>query len=522
MPAQNPLTNAKIKLGETLFWEEQLSITGTVACGTCHRGFGGGADPRTALAGADSRSPGPDAVFGGADDIGGSLGVPAHSLDGTYLSTAAFGLDAQVGTRRAMSAIDAAYSPLLFWDGRAGNSFTDPDTNTVLIPQGAALENQALGPLLNNVEMAYSGAASASIGQRLDSAQPLALATNVPAALQTWIAGRRYPALFQEAFGTSERSAAHIAMAIASYERTLVATQTPFDAQNGGTPNSLTAQEQRGQQVFVANDCAACHAGALLSDNQFHYDGVRPVTDDLGRFVQTGNNPDRGAFRTPSLRNAALRGPYMHNGRLATLADVVEFYNRGGDFTAPNKDPRVRPRNLNTQQKADLVAFIGRPFVDPRAAAETAPFDRPTLFTESDRAPHLIGSGVAGSGALIPQIGAVEPPLLGNRNFTVAVTNALGAATATLVVSHTDPGIAATLPGGDFASLDITLSGSGAGNGYASVNVDLGDNPVLLGQTLYGRFYIADPSAPNQLAITPAFTITVFGDGDAMFINGFE
>jgi cytochrome c peroxidase len=522
VPAQNPSSNAKIKLGETLFWEEQLSITGTVACGTCHRGFGGGADPRTALAGTDSRSPGPDGIFGGTDDIGGSLGVPAHSLDGTYLSTSAFGLDAQVGTRRAMSAIDAAYAPLLFWDGRAGGSFTDPDTNTVLIPQGAALENQALGPLLNNVEMAYLNALSNSIGHRLDNVAPLALATNVPTALQTWIAGRRYPALFQEAFGTSERSAAHIAMAIATYERTLVATQTPFDAQNGGTPNSLTAAEQRGQQVFVATDCAACHAGALLSDNQFHYDGVRPVNDDLGRFVQTGNNPDRGAFRTPSLRNAALRGPYMHNGRLATLTDVVEFYNRGGDFTAPNKDPRVRPRNLTAQQKSDLVAFLGRPLTDSRSAAETAPFDRPTLFTESDRAPHLVGNGVAGSGGVIPQIGAVEPPLFGNRNFTVAVTNGLGAATATLVVSHSDPGIAATLPSADFASLDVTLSGVGAANGYASVNVDLGTDPSLPGQTLYGRFYIADPSAPNQLAITPAFAITVFGDGEAVFSDGFE
>lgn len=521
IPVGNPQTAAKIQLGTALFWEEQLSITGTVACGTCHRPFGGGGDPRTALAMSGSVNPGRDGMLGTGDDLRASAGVPVHGADGLYQSIAPFGMAAQVGTRRSPSAVNAAYPPLLFWDGRAGGTFVDPLTAQVLIPQGGALENQALGPLVNTVEMAFSGATVNTIGNRLTSARPLVLALNVPDALEAWIAGRNYPALFAEAFGSRDITAARIAMAIAAYERTLNATQTPLDAERGGTP-SLTNAERAGQQVFVANDCAACHAGPLISDNQFHYIGVRPVDDDLGRFVQTNNPADRGAFRTPSLRNAELRAPYMSNGRFATLEQVVDFYDRGGDFTAPNKDPRVRPRNLTPQQKANLVAFLKRPMTDPRVAAETGPFQRPTLFTESDRIPHIVGTARAGSGNVVPQIGALEPPLLGNTNFTVSVANALGGAAATLVISHSDPGLQTTIPAGDFANHAIALGGTGNGGGSGSVNVNLGNDPALLGQTLYGRFYIADPGAANGLAITQAFQITVFGDADLVFRTGFE
>lgn len=521
IPAGNPQTAAKIQLGAALFWEEQLSVTGTVACGTCHRPFGGGGDPRTALAGVSSINPGRDGMLGTGDDLHASAGVPAHGADGLYQSIATFGMASQVGTRRASSAVNAAYAPLLFWDGRAGGSFADPLTAQVLIPQGGALENQALGPLVNTVEMAFTGATVNTIGNRLTSVRPLALAVNVPDSLSGWIAGRDYPALFAEVFGSSTITAARIAMAIAAYERTLNANQTPLDAERGGTP-SLTNAERAGQQVFVANDCAACHAGALVSDNQFHYIGVRPVDDDLGRFVQTNNPPDRGAFRTPSLRNAELRAPYMSSGRFMTLEQVVDFYDRGGDFNAPNKDPRVRPRNLTPQQKANLVAFLKRPLTDPRVAAETGPFQRPTLFTESDRIPHIVGSARTGSGAIAPQIGAIEPPLLGNTNFTVSVSNALGGAAATLVISRTDPGLQGSVPSGDFASHAIALGGAGNGAGTGSVNVNLGNDPALLGQVLYGRFYIADPGAADGLAITQAFRITVFGDSDVVFRAGFE
>ena len=520
VPVENPQTAAKIALGQALFWEEQLSGTGTVACGTCHRAFAGGADPRSALAGADAIHPGPDAQRGSPDDIVASPGVPAHGGSGLYRFDPTFGYAAQVGTRAAPSMVNAAYSPLLFWDGRAGGTFLDPATGELLIAQGAALENQALGPLVNAIEMSPSGAEVNAVATQLLRAVPLVLADEVPTALSTWIAGRTYPELFADVFGSPEPTAARIAMAIASYERSLVSTQTPFDSENGGTP-SLTDLERQGRQVFVANDCAACHSGALLSDNDFHYIGVRPVAEDLGRFVQNGDPADRGAFRTPSLRNGELRGTFMHDGRFTTLEQVVDFYDRGGDFTAPNKDARIRPRNLTAGQKSALVAFLKRPLTDVRVTAETGPFARPRLFTEGDRAPQIVSGGRAGSGGLEPLIGAIEPPLLGSR-FTVSVTQALGGATATLVVSRADPGVQDVAPQGDFHREVIALQGQGTGNGHASVNVDLGFDPALVGTTLYGRFYIEDPAAPQGLAVTPAFAMTVFGESLTVFRADFE
>ena len=520
IPAGNPQSSAKIALGKVLFWDEQLSGTGTVACGTCHRSFAGGADPRSALADAAATHPGPDALLGTPDDVIASPGVPAHESSGLYRFDATFGFAEQVGGRTAPSAINAAYAPLLFWDGRAGGSFSDPNTGELLIAQGGALENQALGPLVNAVEMSPSGASIDAVAAQLVRAVPLVLADEVPVALSDWIAGRGYPELFAEVFGSSQPTAARVAMAIASYERSLVSTQTPFDTENGGTL-ALTDLERQGRQLFVANDCAACHAGALLSDNDFHYLGVRPVTDDLGRFAQTGDPADRGAFRTPSLRNTELRGPFMHNGGFSTLEQVVDFYDRGGDFTAPNKDVRIRPRNLTAQQKTALVAFLRRPLTDTRVAAESAPFDRPRLYTEGDRVPKIVSSGRSGSGGVQPVIGALEPPLLGTR-FTVSVSEGLGGANATLVVSHTDPGVQSEVPIGDFANEALLLQDQGTGNGRGSVNVDLGFDPALVGTTLYGRFYIEDPDATAGLAVTSAFEMTVFGESWTVFRGDFE
>jgi cytochrome c peroxidase len=423
-----------------------------------------------------------------------------------------------VGTRNANSSFTAAYSPRrLFWDGRAGSAFLDPQSGAVLIPQDAALENQALGPLVDTSEMAHGGATLTMVAGRLASARPLALATDVPATVRDWINSRSYPALFEEAFGSADVTAVRVAMAIASYERTLNPTQTPFDAQNGGA-SVLTQQELQGAQLFNANQCSGCHSGALLSDNNFRYIGVRPVNEDLGRFNVTNLPADRGAFRVPSLRNVELSAPYMHTGGLATLEEVVEFYNRGGDFTAPNKDNRIIPRNLTTQQKAALVAFLRRPLTDPRIPAETGPFARPTLFTESARAATIIGAGTPGNGGIAPLLTAIEPPVLGNQNFTVVLSRALGGATARLVVSSSDPGVQATVPTADFAAVDVTADV----DGLASAQLRIPYRSTLLGQTLYGRFYVNDPAAANGLAISPAFRITLFGNADIVMADAFD
>lgn len=526
VPPGNPLTTAKINLGKALFWEEQLSLTGTVACGTCHRPNAAGTDPRTAvfasLASFASTHPGPDGSFGGPDDVHASMGVPAHNADGLYRSTAAFGLAPQVGGRKSPSSINSGFSPqLLFWDGRAGTSFSDPITGLVLIPNGASLENQALMPLLDSAEMAPAAALISDVPMRLQGAKPLALASNIPATLSSWIGTRDYPALFTEAFGSPEITPTRIAFAIASYERTQNANQTPFDDLNAGNQAALTAQEQRGLNIFRGNECADCHAGALLSDNSFRYIGVRPAADDLGRFNQTGNVQNRGQFRVPSLRNVEQRAPYMHNGRFSTLEQVVDFYARGGDFNEPNKDPRVRPRNIPPNARADLVAFLKRPLTDVRVATEQPPFDRPTLYTESDRVPQILGQGSAGQAGLIPQIAALEPPLLGNTNFTVSVTAALPNAQATLVVGDSDPGLPSSsqVPLGSFANVALSINPLG----YASTQLALPNDSGAAGRVLFGRIYVADPAAPNQLASTQAFRVTLFGTGvDALLINGFE
>ncbi len=316
-----------------------------------------------------------------------------------------------------------------------------------------------------------------------------------------------YPELFAEAFGVPDVTPVRIALAIATFERTLYSDRTPFDI------GDLTTAEARGQQVFNQSDCNDCHTTSFFSDNQFHNTGVRPSADDVGLFAVTGNQNDMGRFRTPSLRNVELRAPYMHNGRFNTLEEVVECYNRGGDFSPPNLERnRIRRLNLSNQQKADLVAFLKRPLTDPRVAAEAAPFDRPMLYAESMRVPQITGAGVAGTGGLIPQVIAIEPPMLGNPKFTVGVYGALGGAQATLVIDKSDPGTGPNIPGsGSLARITAPLAGTGAGNGYASVSLTIPNDPALVGATLFGRWFVNDAGAAGGVAATPAFKMTIFG-----------
>ncbi len=503
-PAGNPVTATKAALGKTLFWDEQLSSTRTVACGTCHHALNGGADPRSISVNASSANPGFDKVFGNADDIQGSPGVPLSQANGAYMWSPTYGLREQVTGRRGMSHVNSAYPNALFWDGRATQAFRDPLTDSIVLANGGALESQVLGPLVNDVEMAHSARNWSEVATRIGSVKPLALAPSVPAALTAWVGERSYAELFNEAFGTNDITPVRIAMAIASYERTLNADRTPFDIRD------LTAAETRGQQVFNQADCNDCHTAPLFGSNQFENTGVRPSAEDTGRFAVTNNQNDLGRFRSVSLRNVELRAPYMHNGRFNTLEAVVEFYNRGGDFTGPNTNRnRIRPRNLTAQQKADLVAFLKRPLTDPRVAAELPPFDRPQLYAESMRVPQVVGAGLAAAGRQIPQVIAVEPPVLGNQRFTVGVYGATGGATATLVIDKDDPGASANLPAsGSFARTSILLSGTGAGNGYGSVGLAIPNNSALLGTTLYGRWYVQEA---NAISVTPAFKFTVFG-----------
>lgn len=504
-PTGNPVTATKAALGKTLFWDEQLSSTRTVACGTCHVAINGGSDPRAASLGVRSTNPGPDGVFGNADDIQGSAGVPLALPDGSYKWSANYGLKTQVTGRRSMSAVNSGYFTLLFWDGRASQVFKDPISGAVVLPAGGALESQVLGPPVSDAEMGHVGRNWNDVAARVAASKPLTLSPSVPAALTAWLGGRNYPELFTEAFGTAEVTPVRIAMAIATYERTLYADRTPFDL------GDLTAEELRGQQVFSQSDCNNCHTTPLFSHNEFENIGIRPAEEDTGRYAITQRTDDYGRFRSPSLRNVGLRAPYMHNGRFKTLEEVVEFYDRGGDFPGISRT-RLRVLHLTAQQKSDLVAFLKRPLTDPRVAAETTPFDRPMLYAESMRVPQITGTGIAGTGGQIPQVIAIEPPLLGNPRFTVGVYGALGGAQATLVIDKDDPGASSNIPvSPSLARITVPLAGAGAGNGYASTTLMIPNDPALIGANLFGRWFVVDAAAPGGLAVTPAFKFTVFG-----------
>lgn len=510
VPAGNPITAAKTNLGKVLFWDEQLSSTRTISCGTCHQPVSGGADPRSSIGAASSTQLGPDGILGTADDITGSPGVILNRADGSYELEDFFGMMVQVTGRYAPSAINAGYSPTLFWDGRADGSFEDPVTGQVVLANGAALESQAAGPPLSQAEMAHQNRDWLAVAHRIEGSKPLALSPEIPNELETWIASRNYPALFTEAFGDDAVTPSRIIMAIATYERTLVSNQAPIDAFIAGNQNALTAQERLGLQLFGQNQCTACHGGNRFTDDRFHYIGVRPQAEDQGRFLVTGNNADRGRMRTPSLRNASLRGEFMHNGRLASLEEVVEFYDRGGDFDAPNKDNDVRPLNLTNTEKEALIAFLGRPLTDLRVAAETGPFSRPALYADSESAPAAGTDSVDLESGQTPVVVVIEPPLAGNPNFTVGLTDVPSGQTATLVIDDSPIASGTGIPGAAEVKLrfDLTTLGETGEEGYLSQSFRIPGGSSFAGKTIYGKWFIAD--GPDT-AESASFSATVFG-----------
>ena len=383
-PPENPPTPEKNILGKFLFWEEQLSSDNSTACGTCHIPEFGGGDPR-AFDGIAAH-PGADGVFGTADDVRGSVGVPRQECDSTPIDDMFFGFARQVTGRKAPTMIEAGYAPESFWDGRASGEFRDPITDVVLIPAGGALESQAVGPPLSDIEMACTTRGWAEITAKLATVSPMVLATDLPTDMQNaLLVTPDYPSMFNAAFGTSEITAARIGFALASYMRTLVPDRTPFDLFNQGIPGVMTPDQQQGMLLFI-DQCSVCHAGVELTDHQFRNIGVRPSIEDIGREEVTGDPADAGKFKTPPLRNIALRAPYFHNGGKATLDDVLAFYNGGGDFS-DNLDPDMVELNLPNSSLLLIKDFLENALTDERVANGLPPFDHPTLqvfFTRGD------------------------------------------------------------------------------------------------------------------------------------------
>ncbi|MCA8947868.1 MAG: hypothetical protein KDE27_00095 [Planctomycetes bacterium] len=521
-PTGNPTTATKALLGKALFWDEQLSSTGTIACGSCHILSHGGADPRSGAA----IHPGVDGLYGTADDRHGSPGVPANDGAGTYTWLAAFGAAPQVTPRTAPSVVNAAYLAELFWDGRSNDGvFRDPLTGQVVLNGNAALENLIANPPLDSVEMGHPGRTWADVVSRVQSVAPLALASNLPAPLATFVTGQSYPQLFQQVYGSPGVDAPRVIMAIASYLRTLISDQSPFDRFLAGT--GTMPQAAMAGFTFAQAICARCHTDldvAVLATGptglEFRNSGTRAIAEDRGRGGVTGSTADDGKFKVPDLRNVALRGPYFHSGTAATLADVIAFYNRGGDHHV-NQDPIVPllANQFTPQVQSDLLALLGQ-MTDPRVQNETPPFDRPLLFTEGANANLPFGAGTAGTGGVAPRAVAVEAPRLGSTTVTIAVDRAqpnglalIGWDLAGLQTSQQIAGIDVWLALSPAASLTVAglLQGSaGAGSGHLSWTFALPAQPALAGLQLFGQWLVGDPAGPNGLAATGAFRLTLF------------
>ena len=319
LPPDNPLMQARIDLGRTLFMDRRLSHNNTLSCAMCH--------------------------------------VPEQGFTSNELGTA-IGLEGQTIRRNSPTVYNVAYVEQLFHDGRE-----------------FSLENQAWGPLLAGNEMA-----NPSIGYVIEKIKVLP----------------EYTDRFEKAFNGRGPDVSTVGQALAAYQRTLVSGNSRFDRWHyGKEPGALTVEEQSGFRLFSGKaGCGACHVvaekHALLTDNRFHNTGIgyahsmglpkthrvqlapgkfvevedkaldsfeRPLPD-VGRYEVTLDPADSWAYRTPGLRNVALTSPYMHNGSIATLEEVVEFYDRGG-IDNPQKDPLLKPLGLSPEEKKALAAFLG-------------------------------------------------------------------------------------------------------------------------------------------------------------------
>jgi len=377
VPPENPITEPKRVLGKMLFWDEQLSSDGSVACGTCHRPAYGGSDPRV------GRNPGVDK--GTIDDVLGSPGIVSLDRNGHPVSDPVFGDRPQVTPRLALSNFGALWAEELFWDGRARSEFKDPLTGATVIARGGALENQALAALVNAGEMAKRERSWADVVATIARAQPLALATNLPADVAAARAARpTYPELFAAAFGDPAVTPVRVALAIASYERTLVSDQTAWDRYEAGDGTALGGRALYGWRALQAYHCVACHTPPLFTNNRFFEIGVRRAELDLGRELVTHAPQDAGDMKVPTLRNAALRPRFMHTGEFANLGAAIGLYINAPALPERDGIPGFGLYTFNMSQidVADIRDFIEHALVDPRVRDETFPFDRPTLRSE--------------------------------------------------------------------------------------------------------------------------------------------
>jgi cytochrome c peroxidase len=360
-----------------LFWDEQLSSDGSVACGTCHRPAYGGADPRA------GRYPGVDK--GTIDDVRGSPGIVHLDRDGRPALDPVFADQPQVTPRLAPSNFGALWAEELFWDGRARSRFDDPLTGKTAIARGGALENQAAAALVTSTEMAKLDRSWADVTGGIAHAAPLALATNLPKDIAAALAQHTtYPQLFAAAFGDREITPVRIAFALATYQRTLVSDQTAWDRFDAGDTSAVTGRALYGWRALNNFHCVACHTPPLFTNNEFFQIGVRRADFDRGRELVTSDPEDAGEMKVPTLRNASLRPRFMHTGELTNVGAAIGFYINAPALPERDGIPGagLYTFNMSRVDETDIRAFLDEALVDPRVRAESFPFDRPTLRSE--------------------------------------------------------------------------------------------------------------------------------------------
>ncbi|MBX3444621.1 MAG: c-type cytochrome [Planctomyces sp.] len=313
---ENPLTRAKIELGRQLYFDPRLSSDSTISCASCH----------------------------------------SHTQGFTAQTQFGVGVRGQTGNRNSPVSYNRILSGAQFWDGRA-----------------ASLEDQAVGPIANPIEMANTHEECVACIAGIDG----------------------YKLQFTAVFGPDSINIDNVGKAIASFERAIVTGPAPYDYFNALKPfldqfpepedlenlkeddpetyarfleikaesdaHPMTDSAKRGLELFFSekSNCTACHAGANFTDEKYHNLGVGMDAEnpDLGRFEVTGDEKDKGAFKTPTIRNVEFTAPYMHDGSQKTLEEVVEWYAKGG-HPNPWLSDKIKKLDLTAQDKADLVEFM--------------------------------------------------------------------------------------------------------------------------------------------------------------------
>lgn len=282
IPDDNPMTAEKIALGKKLYFDKRLSKDGTISCATCH-------DPQLAW---------------------------------TEHRPTSEGIEGQVGDKNSPTVINSAYAPEQFWDGRADS-----------------LEEQALGPMENPIEMGHS----------------------LDAIIDELAEVEEYEESFQEVFGTTVTREG-MAKAIAAYERTILSGNSPYDQYKEGDENALTEAQQRGLKTFEDVGCATCHTPPLFSNYGYYNAGIGMDKDppDAGRKNVTGEDRDVGKFRVPMLREVVDTHPYYHDGSVETLEEAVEIMATGGkendNLSAIFRG--ISSQDVSDQDQQDIVEFL--------------------------------------------------------------------------------------------------------------------------------------------------------------------